>query len=134
MAIRPRTVEPRSANRNPNLPRIGERRFASVEEAIKGVPEEVVEARRKQGKCLQCSWMGHMATHCLHPIDSQMQPKKGRVAGLKRGQEVEYDDGGEYEVEEVERQPKRSRFEVAALDAQEMPLYGGYGSEDNFCE
>jgi hypothetical protein len=85
MAIRPRTIEPRSANPNPNLPCIGERRFASVEEAIKGVPEEVVEARRKQGKCLRCGWMGHMATHCFRPIESRMQPKEGWVAGLKRG-------------------------------------------------
>jgi hypothetical protein len=47
---------------------------------------------------------------------------------------VEYDDGEEYEVEEVERQPKRSSFEVAALDPPEMLLYDGYGSEDNFPE
>jgi hypothetical protein len=75
-----------------------------------------------------------MTTHCLRPLDSRMPAREGHVAGLKRGQEVECDDGEEYEVEEVERQPKRARFEVAALDAQEMPLYGGYGSEDNFSD
>jgi hypothetical protein len=132
MAFRPRTVEPRGANPKPNPPRV-ERRFATVDEAIKGVPEGVVEARLKQGKCLRCGWTEHVATYCLCPLDSRMPAREGRVAGLKRGMEEGYDDEGEYEVEEIERQ-KRSRFEVAALDAQEMPLFGGYESEDNYSD
>jgi hypothetical protein len=139
MAFRPRPVELRNANPNPNpgLPRIRERRFASVEEAIRGVPEGMVEARKRKGVCLRCGWIGHLATHCLRQVETRIVSggrEERRIAGLKRGQkEEEYGDGEEYEVE-VERQPKRSRFEVAALDAQEMPLYDDYGSEDNFSE
>jgi hypothetical protein len=46
---------------------------------------------------------------------------EGRIAGLKRGEgdddEEDYEEG-----DGIERESKRSRFEVAALDAQETPL------------
>jgi hypothetical protein len=131
---RPQTAPPRELPRTAsastprtgtgNQPRTGfDQRFATVEEATKGVPEEVIRARRLSKSCLRCGLTGHQATHCARQLDTRM-PKEGRIAGLKRGEDGV--DGEEYEEEDgVERESKRSRFEVAALDAQEVPLYEG---------
>jgi hypothetical protein len=130
---------PRIANSNPprtasaNQPRTGfDQRFATVDEATKGVPEEVIRARRLSKSCLRCGIAGHQATHCARQLATRM-PKEGRIAGLKQGEEGDYGEDYE-EVEEVERESNRSRFEIAGLDAEETPLYEGYGSEDNFSD
>jgi hypothetical protein len=139
--VTPREL-PRTANSNPpravnsNLPPRTEfeRRFATVEEATKGVPEELLKAHKASKSCLRCGLGGHQATHCFRRMENEMPSKtEDRIAGLKRGEGD--DDEEDFEEEDgIERESKRSRFEVAAPDAQETPLYEGYGSEDNFSD
>jgi hypothetical protein len=113
---RPQTVTPRelprTANSNPlrtinsNLPARTEfkRRFATVEEATKGVPEELLKAHKASKSCLRCGLGGHQATHCFRRVENGIPSKtEGRIAGLKRGEGDDHEEDYE-EVEEVERE------------------------------
>jgi hypothetical protein len=117
-----------------------EAKFTSIKEAIRGIPEDVLETRRKAGDCLRCGWKkdapgAHQAINCVRPADKGTEVSSGsrpqhRGAAVRRSSESDFED---VELED-EREVKRSRVEIAALDAEEAPLYEGYGSEDNFSD
>jgi hypothetical protein len=117
-----------------------ELRFSSVKEAIRGIPEDVLEGCRKAGDCLRCGWKkdapgAHQSINCIRPADKGTEAPSGsrpqhRVAAVRRSAEPDFDDD---ELDD-EREAKRSRVGIAALDAEETPLYAGYGSEDNFSD
>jgi hypothetical protein len=115
-------------------------KFTSVKEAIRRIPEDLLESCKKPGDCLRCGWKkdapgAHQAINCVRPADKGTEASSGsrphhRVAAVRRSGEPDFDDD---ELED-ERETKHSRVEIAALDAEEMPLYEEYESGDNFSE
>jgi hypothetical protein len=104
-----------------------ERKFRTIEEAVSGVPPEVVQARRETGDCLRCGYKKgasgeHSALYCVREPDTRM-PRQ--IAAVEAGKRDREDDDLEEDVMD-----KRPRMEVAAVDMQ-MPLYedAGYDSD-----
>jgi hypothetical protein len=123
-----------------SLRRRCETKFTSVKEAIRGIPEEVSEVRKKAGDCPSRGWKNdapgaHQAINCVRPADMGTEAPSGsrpqhRVAAVRRSAKPDFNDD---ELED-ERETKLSKVEIAALDAEEMPLYEEYESGDNFSE
>jgi hypothetical protein len=112
------------ASVRPQPRQLYEQKFSTIEEAVNGVPHEVVQARRKEGLCLRCGYSKHTALHCHREPNSQM-PRQ--IAAVEAGKHDREDS------EDEEEMAKRPRMEVAAVDIQ-MPLYedAGYESEDRW--
>jgi hypothetical protein len=59
-----------------------ETKFTSIKEAIRGIPEDVLENRRKAGDCLRCGWKkdapgAHQAINCVRPADKGTEASSG---------------------------------------------------------
>jgi hypothetical protein len=108
----------------PQQRQLYEQKFSTIEEAVNGVPQEVVQARRKEGLCLRCGYSKHTALHCHREPSSQMPRQIAAVEAEKHDREDSDDE---------EEMTKRPRMEVAAVDTQ-LPLYedAGYESEDRW--
>jgi hypothetical protein len=97
------------------------RLFATLEEATKGIPQQVVRLRLERRLCARCGWRKHVATHCHKDPNSDMPPQDQnatghRVAGIelgKRERPIDLDDGADW---------KRSRAEDA-WEPLMPPLY-----------
>jgi hypothetical protein len=105
-----------------------ERKFRTIEEAVSGIPPEVVQARRETGDCRCCGYRKgasreQSALYCIRDPDTRMPRQIAAVEAGKCDPEDLDDD--------PEEADKRPRLEVAAIDAQ-IPLYEdtGYESED----
>jgi hypothetical protein len=57
------------------------RRFATLEEATKGVPQHVVRLRLERRLCARCGWRRHAATYCHKDANSDLPPKDPNATG-----------------------------------------------------
>ncbi|KAA8893354.1 hypothetical protein FN846DRAFT_914141 [Sphaerosporella brunnea] len=103
-------------------------KFASVAEATKGVPKELVEARTKAGDCLRCGWpKGMQGQHRALQCHREVNPKpwrlqregkeKGtRIAALSTGKRGREEEKEEDSGDDTDPSPaKRGRLDVAGL-------------------
>lgn len=92
--------------------------FHSRDEALAGIPLEIIEARSKEGVCLRCGKKGHRWSLCKgKAVTETVEPR--RVSGQKR-KSVEVD---------VREAPKR--YKIASSGSTSMPVeLGGKIYED----
>jgi hypothetical protein len=127
---------PRPTGTNGNAAPRFEQRFPAIADAVRGIPQEVVEARRTRGDCLRCGQRRgspgeHRALFCYR--SANMQPPLARPL---EGNQVAAIELGKRPIEaewELDESWKRSRTEV--VGGNDVALYAdaaGYESEDRF--
>jgi hypothetical protein len=132
---------PRPTGTNGNAAPCFEQRFTTIADAVRGIPQEAIEARRVRGDCLRCGQRRgspgeHRALFCYRSANMQpplARPLEGnQVAAIELGKRERPVDA-EWELDESW---KRSRVDVAAVDGgNDVRLYAdeaGYDSEDRF--
>jgi hypothetical protein len=133
-APRPRPW-PRPTGTNGNAAPRFEQRFPTIADAVRGIPQEVVEARRTRGDCLRCGQRRgspgeHRALFCYR--SANMQPPLARPL---EGNQVAAIELGKRPIEaewELDESWKRSRIEDGGKDVSLYADDAGYDSEDRF--
>jgi hypothetical protein len=126
---------PRPTGTNGNAAPRFEQRFTTIADAVRGIPQEVVEARRMRGDCLRCGQRRgspgeHRSLFCYR--SANMQPPLARPL---EGNQVAAIELGKRPIEaewELDESWKRSRIEDGGKDVSLYADAAGYESEDHF--
>jgi hypothetical protein len=109
------------ASVRPQPRQLYEQKFSTIEEAVSGVPQEVVQARRKEGLCLRCGYSKHTALHCHREPNSQMPRQIAAVEAGKHDRE-----GSDDEEETTQDRCGCNRYANTALRRRRIRIGGPF--------